>query len=157
MEILDKSLLELTGYRMRRSTSSALARMQDVFAKFGLRRTTFSALALVVDNPGLRQSQLAEALAIERPNLVRIVDELEKAGLLQRKAVANDRRAYALEATHAGSALLERAMRAVRDFDQRLIAGLTPDQIEALHAALSTIDENAKHLENPDERKVSRA
>ena len=157
MEPLDKSLLELTGYRMRRSTSSALSKMNGVFAEFGLRRTTFSTLALVVDTPGLRQSQLAEALSIERPNFVKIVGELEKEGLVERKAKVGDKRAYALHATCAGKALFAEAMVAVRAFDRQLTSDLTPEQIAALHAALKAIDEKAKTLEAPNERQISRA
>jgi DNA-binding MarR family transcriptional regulator len=125
--------------------------MNTVFAQFGLRRTTFSTLALVVDNPGLRQSQLAEALAIERPNLVKIVDELERSKLVRREVAAGDRRAYAIQATSAGSKLFKKAMRVVRTADQRLISGLSPDQIEALHDALTTIDANAKLSKAPDD------
>ncbi|WP_293451292.1 MarR family transcriptional regulator [Planktotalea sp.] len=157
MEPLDRSLLGLTGYRMRRSTSSSLSRMSSVFAEFGLRRTTFSTLVLVVDNPGMRQSQIAEALAIERPNFVQIVDELEKAGLVERKAAVGDRRAYALQPTPAGCALLERAMIAAREIDQQMTQGLSPEQIDALHSALKIIDINAKCSETSDERQISRA
>jgi DNA-binding MarR family transcriptional regulator len=157
MKALDRSLLDLTGYRMRRSTSSALSCMNNVFAEFGLRRTTFSTLALVVDNPGLRQSQIAEALAIDRPNFVQIVDELEQANLIERKAAVGDRRAYALQPTPEGCALFETAFVAVREIDQQMTQGLSPQQIDALHAALIIIDTNAKRSEATDERQISRA
>ena len=156
MAVLDKSLLELTGYRLRRTTSSTLSKMNDVFAQFGLRRTTFSALSLVVDTPGLRQSQIAEALAIERPNLVRIVDELETAGLVERSTVVGDRRAYALHPTKSGRALFEQAMEAARAMDLRLTAGLSAVQLDAFHDALKIIDKNAKYSESLDEREISR-
>ena len=151
MNGFDKSLRDLTGYRLRRTTSTAMSKMKIVFAEFGLRRTTFSTLALVVNNPGLRQSQLAEALAIERPNLVQIVNELEKAGLVKRNAAADDRRAYALQATPSGCDLFEKSMAAVRAYEQKLIHGLSAEQISTLHQTLKIIYANANDLGASDE------
>ena len=53
---------------------------------------------------GVRQGALAEALGIEGPSLVRILDQLVAAGLMQRKEDANDRRAKTLHLTPAGNA-----------------------------------------------------
>jgi DNA-binding MarR family transcriptional regulator len=104
----------------------AMLNMNMVFARFGLRRTTFSTLALVVNNPGLRQSRLAEALAIGRSNFVQAVGELAKAGLVEREADCGDKRAYALHVTRAG-------------------------QIADLHQALRIIDINANCSNASDE------
>ncbi|TNF17605.1 MAG: MarR family transcriptional regulator [Rhodobacteraceae bacterium] len=146
MRTPDQGLRRYTGYRLRRTTSAAMSRISATLAPFGLRRTTFSTLALVVEHPGLRQSQVAEALAIERPNFVQIVGELEKAGLLERKLARNDRRAYALHVTEAGRALYEKARAQVRACDSQLIEGLTPEQIEALHESLRIMEYNATHF-----------
>jgi DNA-binding MarR family transcriptional regulator len=43
---------------------------------------TYSLMAVIVDNPGVRQSQLAQVLAIERSNLVVLLDELERFELI---------------------------------------------------------------------------
>jgi len=150
MEI-DQSLRELTGYRLRRSTSAALSKMKSVFAKFGLRRTTYSTLALIVEYPGLRQSQLAETLGIERPNFVQIVDELEKTGLVFRKPAEDDRRAYAMQPTPDGIVLFNKARTAVQQVDEKLTSGLSPEQLLALQSALKTVEENANRLEIDDE------
>jgi len=108
MTELDHTLRGLTGYRLQRATTTAMARYKLVFSAFGLRRTTFSCLSLIVDNPGLRQSQLGEVLAIERPNLVNIVEDLTSAGLVTRETSPQDRRAYALHPTEKGLGVVER-------------------------------------------------
>lgn len=153
----DIKLRALTSYRLRRATVSVMALFNQVFAAFGLRRTTFSALTLVVDNPGLRQSDLADALAIERPNVVQIVDELERLGLVQRCTAEDDRRAYALHATAEGRRLQNRAMQAARDCDTVLVRGLSQDQLEALHSALGLLQANARTGELPDVCKLPNA
>jgi DNA-binding MarR family transcriptional regulator len=63
---------------MKRTFNVVKADLARTLEPFGLRMITFTALILIVDNPDLSQTQLAGALAIERSNLVTIVDDLEK-------------------------------------------------------------------------------
>jgi DNA-binding MarR family transcriptional regulator len=100
---------------------------------------TYSALVLIVDNPGLSQSQLAAAMDIERPNLVVIVDELEQRGLITRERVPTDRRLYALKATITGRRLCEKALAANAANEARLFAGLEENQRAVLHEALRSV------------------
>ena len=157
MSKADKLLRELTGYRLRRANMAAEAKFNRLFADYGLRRTTFSVLSLVVDNPGLRQSDLAAALSIERPNLVQIIDELEAEGLMVREVAANDRRAYALQATVVGRRMFSKVMAGARTCDSDLTQGLSSDQINVLQIALDLIETRTETREDHDELKVSRA
>ena len=75
-----------------------------------MRITTYSALNLIVENPGIRQSELAKALDIERPNTVVILDDLEHPGWIDRRRVETGRRAYALFATLAGQRFATRRL-----------------------------------------------
>ncbi len=141
--ISDNTLRELTGYRLQRATSSAMVRYKAVFAEFGLRRTTFSCLSLIVENPGLRQSQLGDMLAIERPNLVQIVDDLKRGGLIVRETSKTDRRAYALTATDTGAALFNKALKAVRALDEMMTAEMTDAEIKQMQSDLARLERNA--------------
>ncbi|KAB1069961.1 MarR family winged helix-turn-helix transcriptional regulator [Methylobacterium planeticum] len=53
-----------------------------------------------------RQNALAEAVGIEGPSLVRLLDQLCAAGLVQRREDATDRRAKVLSLTPAGQAVV---------------------------------------------------
>ncbi len=112
-----------------------MVRYKAVFAAFGLRRTTFSCLGHVVDNPDICQSQLSDSLAIERPNLVQIVNELKKKHLIMREIAENDRRAYALLPTAEGRKLLQKALAAVRHLNQDMTRRLSKQQITDLKLA----------------------
>jgi len=142
MAALDTTLRGLTGYQLQRTTGAAMARYKVVFAAFGLRRTTFSCLSLVIDNEGLRQSQLGKTLSIERPNLVGIVDDLIQAGLIRREVAKEDRRAYSLYPTQKGAALFGEALEAVRALDAEVAAGLPEAALSELHSALRTVERN---------------
>jgi len=138
--ISDATLREFTGYNMKRAFMVIQADVTRTLEPFGLRMVTYSALAIVGDNPGLSQSQLAAALAIERPNLVVIVDELEGRDLVNRDRVPTDRRTYALRLTTEGARLLARATEAVRGHEARMIAGIGKSEEATLIACLNRIE-----------------
>ena len=75
----------------------------------------------------MRQSQLADALAIERSNLVLIVDELELRELIFREPSKTDRRAYSLMTTLKGKRICEKASQANKESEERLLRCLDPE------------------------------
>ncbi|WP_322866853.1 MarR family winged helix-turn-helix transcriptional regulator [Aquicoccus sp. G2-2] len=123
-EVSDAVLRGFIGYHMKRAFNVLQADLHRVLKPFGLRMVTYSALALIVENPGARQGELADALAIERPNLVVLLDGLEKAGLIRRDKVPEDRRAYALMPTVKGRGVMVQATEAIRADEARLLKGL---------------------------------
>ena len=138
----DAELRALVGYNVKRANSAMKSGVERVLGRFGLRRTTFSALSVIAGNAGIRQSELAQILAIERPNLVQILDELQRSGWLERARDTVDRRVYLLTATPAGSDRVARAGAALRAFDESLTTGLTAHERKALMAALRHVEEN---------------
>lgn len=139
---LDAALRSLVGYNVKRANSAIMGDVERVLGRFGLRRTTFSALSVVSDNPGLRQSELAEVLAIERPNLVQIVEELLRPGWIVRERDAADRRAYRLSASAEGTHRLTQAGTALSAYDARLTKGMDAAERAALISALRKVEAN---------------
>ncbi len=152
-EAKDSNLRELTGYLLRRAISASMPATNRLLGELGLRRTTFSALTVVGNNSGLSQSQLAKVLSIERPNIVKIIDELEKSNLVERHPTPNDRRTYSLSATKAGVILQKQAQSRLQQYEQQLTHGLSPSEIEELHRMLNLIEANAS--EKPRQEEVS--
>ena len=101
-KVSDATMRGFVGYQIKRAFNVIQDDLAKTLKPFELRMLTYTALVLIVDNPGMRQSQLADAMDIERPNLVVIIDELERRELIVRDRVPTDRRAYALKATLAG-------------------------------------------------------
>lgn len=101
-------LPDLVGYVLRRAQLAVFHDFHRSFAELDIRPTQFAVLDLVQRNPGLRPSQLSEALGIKRTNLVVLLDALEDRGLLKRERAPGDRRATALFITPAGARLLTR-------------------------------------------------
>lgn len=155
-DTMDRNLRQLTGYLLRRATSASMPGVNRILQGYGLRRSTYSSLTVVIENPGLNQTQLADTLAIERPNVVQIIDQLEEAGLVQRQKSTEDRRAYALCPTSKGSAVQSRAFAALQRYDGKLAHGLGAGEIAELHRLLQAIEANAVELERSDDVEISR-
>ena len=135
----DDTLRGFVGYHMKRAFNVVQADLNNALKPFQLRMLTYSALVLIVDNPGLSQSQLAATMDVERPNLVVIVDELEQRELIVRERVPTDRRVYALHATPKGQALYKRAVKAVARHENALFLGIDDDTRHTIVAALQLI------------------
>ena len=114
----------IIGYRLRRAQLKVFQRFLAVFDELSLRPAEYSVLVLIADNPGRKQTEIAEVLGIKRANFVALVHEMEERGLVERRPAADDRRANALHLTKAGKAFLGRA-RAVHDeMEQNLVERL---------------------------------
>ena len=96
-------------------------------------------LRAISAEPGISQQQLAAWLGMFPSRLVLVLDELERAGLLQRKALPSDRRTYALQLTAKGRDKLQAIGRLARDHQEKLCAALSAGEQETLAALLSRI------------------
>jgi DNA-binding MarR family transcriptional regulator len=140
----DATLRGFVGYGLKRAFNAVQAEVNATLAPFGLRMVTYSALSVIRDAPGITAAGLADVLGLERPNLVLVLDDLERAGLITRTRAKADRRAYELRATVEGRKIATRATAALADHDARLTAGLDDGQRAALCAALVRIEQNGR-------------
>lgn len=136
----DSILRSFFGYRMKRCFNVIQADLAQALKPFELRMLTYTALTLVVSNPGLRQSQLAEAMDVERPNLVTVIEELVRRDLITKERVPTDRRAYSLVATAAGQQVCEDATAAVKAHEETLLSELDAEMRAAAIEAMQRIE-----------------
>lgn len=139
-KVNDTALRGFVGYNLRRAYLAIHDDLVRNLADLELRTITFSALSMIVDNPDINQSRLADALSMERSNLVVVIDELEQRELITRGRVKTDRRAYALRATLKGRRLRDRALRAVAAHEDRMLGALSGEERRHLVAMLNRIE-----------------
>jgi DNA-binding MarR family transcriptional regulator len=99
----------LLGYRLRRAQLNVFQKFNSVFETMRLRPAEYSVLVLVADNPGQKQTAIAEVLGIKRANFVPLLHGLEQRDLVERRPSAEDRRANALYLTSTGAEFLASA------------------------------------------------
>ncbi|WP_040810592.1 MarR family winged helix-turn-helix transcriptional regulator [Nocardia concava] len=81
----------------------------------------------------LSQQDMANAMEIDRSEVVRLIDSLEKAGLVTRTRDPEDRRKYRLAITAAGNRMREETDAKIFAATDNLLARLTPAERETLH------------------------
>lgn len=133
----------LAGYVLRRAQFAAFNHFLQFFADLNIRPVQYGVMSVIDKNPGLKQSQLSEALGIKRANLVAILDALEKRGLAKREAVATDRRSYALRLTDKGVALMKELRARAQQHEKLLAANIGEDGrqelLRLLHGVIEAI------------------
>lgn len=112
------------GYRLRRAQLSVFQKFLAFFDEFKLRPAEYSVLVLIDDNPGRKQTEIAEVLGIKRANFVTLVHGLEDRGLVERVPSAQDKRANALHLTVAGKAFLTTAQARHAALEEETVARL---------------------------------
>lgn len=81
----------------------------DITAReFGVTGPQWRVLAAVQRTPGINQCALAQWLEVEAVTAGRMIDRLEKAGMVERRADPADRRAWRLFLTGAADPLMTR-------------------------------------------------
>jgi DNA-binding MarR family transcriptional regulator len=134
-------LHEQLGFVLRQAYTAVWHDLIRTLEPFGLKPQTYATLLLVEATPGCKQQDVADALDIQRPNIVALIDKLVEAGWLRRETNATDRRSYALSLTDAGTQLLADSRAAHRDHEARtaaLLDGKTAPVIAAC-ASLSNL------------------
>jgi DNA-binding MarR family transcriptional regulator len=98
-------------------------------------------IGLIGRRSGLSQQALANLLGMFPSRLVLMLDELERSGLIERRANAGDRRTYSLYLTASGTKVLQAIGRIARQHDEALCAALNENERETLARLLSRIAE----------------
>jgi DNA-binding MarR family transcriptional regulator len=136
----DGTLRQFVGYNLKRAYMAILDDLHRVLGQHNLRLATFSALALVSDNPDIAQGELAQALSVERSSVVVIVDDLETRQLVTRNKVLGDRRAYALRVTLKGRQLLDRLQDEIAAHENRFFGQLSAAERATLVGLLNRVE-----------------
>jgi MarR family transcriptional regulator for hemolysin len=120
--------------------------------RFGLTRAQWRALKRVHHSEGITQNELAEFLEMEPIAVGRVIDRLQKAGFIERRADPSDRRCWRLH-------LLPRARAVVGDMEQiaselfrQMQDGIGVAEMMSMISVLTRMKENLNALDRADEK-----
>lgn len=88
------------------------------------------------------QQDLAEQLGKDKSFILRVVDSLEKAGMIRRIVDSNDRRRNILEVTYLGNQLVNRFYEIELKVTEVFFKGISEEEIEAYHYVIGKIRAN---------------
>jgi DNA-binding MarR family transcriptional regulator len=115
------------------------ARFAEKLSALDLAPAHAGILRLLGAAPGISQQALAERLGIFPSRLVALLDELATRGLVERRDDPEDRRAYSLHLTAAGSRRLQAIGQLAREHQDALCAALSAAEREQLASLLRRI------------------
>lgn len=137
---VDTSYLEsLIGYNARRAALAVIEVFMERMAPYDLRVVDFSVLSLVTHNPGITSRQLCTALGILPPNLVAMVNSLEKRELIARKPHPRDGRAMGLHLTASGKKLMREAENTAMGLEADVASRLSASEAKTLIRLLQKV------------------
>lgn len=99
----------------------------------------YALLQLSRGDPGMTQSELAARVGVEGPTIARLIDALEKQGLVERRQAEGDRRVNALYLTPAAQPLLAEIDRTAATLRHELLEGVPEASLATCIAVLRQI------------------
>ncbi|TBL51617.1 transcriptional regulator SlyA [Hafnia paralvei] len=98
--------------------------------------------------PDQPQIQLAKAIGIEQPSLVRTLDQLEEKGLITRHTCANDRRAKRIKLTEEAAPIIKEVNDVITITRGEILSGVSPEEVTLLTNLIERLEQNIIHLQN---------
>ncbi len=135
---------ELYSFITGKASTAIARRLQKNFKQAGVDITIeqWSVLYHLWKEDGLSQQQLCDATFRDKPSITRLVDNLEKLGLVKRMADKTDRRINKVCTTPEAQKLQELSMDVANQTLNEALAGVTNGQIEIAKEVLNMVYEN---------------
>lgn len=99
-------------------------------------------LAALDYKPGITQAVLANLLDVEAITVGRMIDRLQKAGLVERRTDPADRRAWLLFITPAAARLLSELQAMAEGLMSETLGNFAPEEFQTLVTLLNRLREN---------------
>ena len=97
--------------------------------------------------PDQSQIQLAKAIGIEQPSLVRTLDQLEEKGLISRQTCASDRRAKRIKLTEKAEPLISEMEAVINKTRAEILHGISAEELEQLITLIAKLEHNIIELQ----------
>jgi MarR family transcriptional regulator, lower aerobic nicotinate degradation pathway regulator len=132
-------LLASPVFLLARLGISVKMRAFDEFEQAGFSPYHHSVLALLDEGARDTQSAIADALQLNRSQLVGLLDALEERQLIERRPDPNDRRRHVVSLTESGRRQLAEFRTIIKRIEGEFLAPLDSDDRAALHALLARL------------------
>lgn len=127
------------GFHIRIVQMRVFREFYRVFEGSGVTPGMHTVLAIIRDNPGMRQRTLAELLMVREPNMTRMIQGLLASGPITRDVDKSDRRAFHLVLTDKGLQLMQGVQDRLDTLESKLLGGLDAQQRRDLRTYLDRI------------------
>ena len=144
------NIRQVFGGRLGNAARQWRRAVDERLQPFGLTEATWLPLLKIAQGGDpMRQKDLADALGIESSTLVRLIDALDQAGLVERQT-DDDRRARILHLTARGRALVEQVEAVAAEIRQQVLAAITDEELAMTLSVIERICAALAHSRNDE-------
>jgi len=135
------SLEQETFIAILRTADRLDLRLTELLKPFNLSTTQFNALRILrgAGEQGLACSEVGERMINHDPDITRLMDRLEKRGLVQRRRDQQDRRVIVARITPAGLDLLKTIDQPLNEFHRRMMGKIGDVKLRSLLRLLELV------------------
>lgn len=130
------------GLRLSRTARTVSRAFDDALAAAGGSLPVWLVLISLKSQRLRNQRELASAVGIREATLTHHLNAMDAQGLITRRRDPANRRVHLVELTSAGEAAFQRMRSAAAAFDERLRAGISPDELAVLAGLLGRLEGN---------------
>jgi MarR family transcriptional regulator, organic hydroperoxide resistance regulator len=134
-------------YLLNRAGSRIASSFSDRVRPLGATLQMWRVLAALHETDGRRMGDLSDTTSIEVSTLTRLVDSMEKKGLVARRRDGKDARAVLLHVAPAGRRLTQRILPIAERYEEVALTGFNDAEADKLKAALRRLYANMAALD----------
>ena len=131
------------GAHIGRARRTIVEAIDEELAPLDISHAQWIVVMLLGDGAASTATELCKILIYDPGAMTRLLDRLEKKGVLRRVRTAGDRRAVRLELTADGSKLYPKILEALVQVFNRLLRGFTKSEVRQLEQLLTRMADNA--------------
>lgn len=134
------SLIYITGTLIRGFSTQTFAER-----KFGLTPDQYVILSLLLENEEIMyQRQLAEIMFKDRANISRIIEIMNKKGLVEKVPDCHGRKIYKLIVTEKGKKAKENIFKTDMELREKITENITREELETTFKTLEKMNKNLR-------------
>jgi MarR family transcriptional regulator, multiple antibiotic resistance protein MarR len=134
---------EAIGALIGRARKTMIQKIDSELAPFDVSAAQWIVVLLVGEKAVSSASELCELLTYDPGAMTRLLDRLERKGILRRLRLPKDRRTMQLELTASGRALHPKILAAMVDVSNRLLRGFSRSEVSQFEGYLRRMLANA--------------
>lgn len=138
------SSLEQEAYlSVVRTTTTLMDQVEDLLKPFGISATQYNVLRILrgAGEGGLCRNELRDRMLTRMPDMTRLLDRMEEAGLVTRSRERDDRRMVLTRITARGGELLGELDGPINELHRKQLALLSDDKLRSLIDLLRVVRE----------------
>jgi DNA-binding MarR family transcriptional regulator len=129
-----KSLREEAALNIVRTSAALGDDMDELLKAKGITGTQYNVLRILrgAEPTGLCRNELRDRMLTRMPDVTRLLDRMEEAGLVTRTRGSEDRRLVSTRITEKGHHLVDELDQPIDEFHRRRLGHVTDEQLESL-------------------------